>query len=92
MQPRTSFLRFAAGAAVLAAAVPPQPNPPTPSPPPSSPLPPPPFPAAWPRPRTCRRCCGCRPPRKSARLVKAMVVGHTGPDGEVAEWLKAAVC
>ena len=27
-----------------------------------------------------------------SRLVKRMVLGHTGPAGEVAEWLKAAVC
>jgi hypothetical protein len=26
------------------------------------------------------------------RLVKLMVVGHIGHAGEVAEWLKAAVC
>jgi hypothetical protein len=27
-----------------------------------------------------------------ARLVKVMALGHTGRAGEVAEWLKAAVC
>jgi hypothetical protein len=27
-----------------------------------------------------------------ARLVKARTLGHTGRAGEVAEWLKAAVC
>jgi hypothetical protein len=26
------------------------------------------------------------------RLVKDVVLGHTGRAGEVAEWLKAAVC
>jgi hypothetical protein len=27
-----------------------------------------------------------------ARLVKVLALGHTGRAGEVAEWLKAAVC
>jgi hypothetical protein len=27
-----------------------------------------------------------------ARLVKVKVLGHTGPTGQMAEWLKAAVC
>jgi hypothetical protein len=30
--------------------------------------------------------------RPAPRLVKVMVLGHTGRTGEVAEWLKAAVC
>jgi hypothetical protein len=30
--------------------------------------------------------------RADPRLVKVKVLGHTGPAGEVAEWLKAAVC
>jgi hypothetical protein len=29
---------------------------------------------------------------KTSRLVKDKVLGHTGAAGEVAEWLKAAVC
>ena len=29
---------------------------------------------------------------RAACLVKAMALGHIGAAGEVAEWLKAAVC